>query len=95
MYHIQNHHRRGNNALVLSDDLDVDEVQTLVRVALGDLFPRQCKEWHVTKQYTHEIFMREQRKKQSAVARDLGDTEGSMQRALRDEVVDHVISIFP
>src|SRR6266702_1928186 len=94
MHRTHNLHR-GNNSLVLSEDLDEDAVQTLVDIALGGLFPKQCEEWHVRKQYIHEIFMRERREKKSAVARDLADPEDSLQHALRQEVVDHVIKIFP
>lgn len=39
--------------------------------------------------------MQERREKNSAVARDLADTEESLQHVLREKVVDHVISIFP
>ena len=41
---------------MLSESLVEDEVQTLVREALGDLFPKQCKDWHVRKQHINEIF---------------------------------------
>jgi len=81
--------------LVLSEDLDEDAVQTLVHEALWDLFPKQCKEWHVRKQYIHEIFMQERREKKSVVARDLSDTDDSLQHVLREEVIKLVISIFP
>lgn len=83
------------NAHVLSEDLGEDAVQTLVREALGDLFPKQCKDWQVRKQHIHEIFMQEREEKNSAVARDLADTEDTLHQALREEVVDHVISISP
>ncbi|KAF8267054.1 hypothetical protein EI94DRAFT_1830340 [Lactarius quietus] len=84
-----------SNALALSEKLDEDALQTLVREALEDLFPKQCKDWHVRKQHIREIFMQERREKSSAVARDLADTEGSLQHALREKVVDHVVGIYP
>jgi hypothetical protein len=87
--------RRKSNALVLSEDLDEDAVQTLVREALGDLFPKQCKDWQVRKQHIDKIFLQERREKNIAVARGLADTEDSLQHALREQVVDHVINIFP
>ena len=80
---------------MLSESLVEDEVQTLVREALGDLFPKQCKDWHVRKQHINEIFLQERREKSIAVARSLADAEDSLQLALREQVVDHVISIFP
>ncbi|KAH9016242.1 hypothetical protein EDB85DRAFT_1898280 [Lactarius pseudohatsudake] len=64
-------------------------------VALRDLFPRQCEEWHDIKQYIHEIFMQERKEKKSAIARDIANTENSLRHALREEVVDHVIGSFP
>ena len=87
--------QRKSNALVLSESLNEDEVQTLVREALGDLFPKQCKDWHVRKQHINEIFSQERREKNIAVARGLADAEDSLQTALREQVIDHVISIFP
>ena len=86
---------RKNNTLVLSDDLDEETAQTLVNVALGDLFPEQCKEWRAVKQDIRDIFMREQTTRKSAIVRDLANTEGSLRRALREDVVNHVISLFP
>ena len=80
---------------MLSESLVEDEIQTLVREALGDLFPKQCKDWHVRKQHINEIFLQERREKSIAVARSLADAEDSLQLALREQVVDHVISIFP
>ena len=70
-------------------------MQNLVNVALGDLFPEQCEEWASIRRHVHEVFMRDRREKISAVARDLVDTEDWLQHALRSEVVDHVINIFP
>ena len=70
-------------------------MQNLVEVALGDLFPGQCEEWLSIKQDIHEAFLREQKERKSAVARDLADAEDSLQHALREEVVNRAISIFP
>lgn len=70
-------------------------MQTLVQEALLDLFPKQCKEWHVRKQYIHKIFIQEQREKSIAINRDLAGFKDSSQHALREEVIEHVISIFP
>ncbi|KAI9443933.1 hypothetical protein H4582DRAFT_2125919, partial [Lactarius indigo] len=83
------------NTLVLSEGLDENAVKNLVDVALRDLFPRQCEEWHGINQYIHEIFMREQREKKSAIVRDIASTQNNLQHALREEVVNHVIGCFP
>jgi hypothetical protein len=81
-------HRR-DSALVLSEDLDGNAMQSLVDVALGDLFPEQCEEWFSIRQYIHEVFIREKKERKSVVARDLANAEDSLQHALREEVVDH------
>jgi hypothetical protein len=70
-------------------------MQTLVTVALGDRFPEQCKEWRAMKQDIRGIFMREQMRRKCVVSQDLANTEGSLRRALREGVVDHVIGLFP
>ncbi|KAH9027877.1 hypothetical protein EDB85DRAFT_1892774 [Lactarius pseudohatsudake] len=85
----------NSNALVLSEDLDEDSVQTLVDVALGDLHPEQCNEWLSSSQHIRDQFMQEKTKRKSAIARDIANAEDSLQRALREEVVDHVINLFP
>ncbi|KAI9443938.1 hypothetical protein H4582DRAFT_1807523, partial [Lactarius indigo] len=83
------------NALVLSEDLDEDSVQTLVDVALGSHYPEQYNEWLARSQYNRDVFLREKTKRKSAIARDVINNEDSLQRALREEVVDHVINLFP
>lgn len=87
--------QRKSNALVLSESLNEDEVQTLVHEALGDIFPKQCKDWHVRKQHINEIFAQERREKNIVVAHGLADAEDSLRTALREQVINHVISIFP
>ena len=86
---------RKTNALVLSDDLDDDTMQTLVSVALGEPFPEQCREWRATKQNIRDVFFRERASRKSCVVQDVAKTESSLRRALREEVVDHVITLFP
>lgn len=80
---------------MLSDNLDDDSVQTLVRIALGDLFPELCIEWRALKLDISDIFLQERTRRKSVVAQDVINTESSLRRALREEVVDHVISLFP
>ncbi|KAH9165762.1 hypothetical protein EDB89DRAFT_2008009, partial [Lactarius sanguifluus] len=85
----------NSNALVLSEDLDENSMQTLVDVGLGGLHPEQCNEWLSSRQYIRDQFMQEKTKRKNAIARDIANTEDSLQRALREEVVDHVINLFP
>lgn len=70
-------------------------MQILVDLALGTLFPEQCDEWLALKQCIHETFVLERTEKESAVSRDIANMEAPLQHALREEVVGHVISIFP
>ncbi|KAI9455179.1 hypothetical protein BJY52DRAFT_1224795, partial [Lactarius psammicola] len=63
--------------------------------ALGGLLPEQCNEWLSFTQHIRDIFVQEKTKKKSAIARNIANTEDSLQRALREEVVDHVINCFP
>lgn len=84
-----------NNALVLSEDLDHESVQTLVNLALGNLLPGLCNEWLSLSHDIHDAFLREQREKRRVIIRDIASTKDSVQQALREEVIDHVISIFP
>lgn len=41
---------RINNALILSEELEENAVRTLVDVAIADLFPELCDNWHATNQ---------------------------------------------
>ena len=70
-------------------------MQNLVDIALGDLFPKPSEEWLSIRQDIHEIFERERTRELSAVVRDIANTKELLQHALREEVVSHVISIFP
>jgi hypothetical protein len=70
-------------------------MQTLVSVAFGELFPELCREWRTKKQDIRDVFFRERSSRKIGVAQDIAKTEGSLRRALREEVVDHVISLFP
>lgn len=70
-------------------------MQTLVSIALGDLFPEQYRKWHAKKQNVRDVFSRERKSRKHSVAQDVTKTEGSLRSALREEVVNHVISLFP
>ena len=70
-------------------------MQILVDVTLKDRLPKQCEEWNTQKEYIRDLFMREQKKRESDMDRDIANTEGSLQHTLREEVVDHVIGLFP
>ena len=66
-------------------------MQTLVNVALRDLFPQQCREWHSKKNDIRDDFSRERLSRKGNISQDVAKTEGSLRRALWEEVVGHVI----
>ena len=69
-------------------------MQIVVDLALRSLFPGICDEWFSLTQNIRETFIQERREKKSAVVRDIASTKDALQRALREEVVNHVTSIF-
>lgn len=86
---------RKTNVLVLSQDIDDDTIQTLVGVALGDLFPEQCKNWRARKQNVRDVFSRKRTNSEREIAQNVAKSEDSLRHALREGVVDHVTSLFP
>jgi hypothetical protein len=70
-------------------------VQTLVDIAISDLFPKQCKEWRALKQDIHDICTRESTKRQGRVFQELASKEGALRCVLREEVVKKVMDLFP
>ncbi len=41
------------------------------------------------------MFLREQTRRKNAIVRDIASTEGSLGHALREEVINHVIGLYP
>lgn len=70
-------------------------MQSLVDVALGTLFPKQCDEWISLKQIIHENFMQDRTEQESVVDRDIANMEAPLQHVLHEEVAGHVIRVFP
>lgn len=73
----------------------MDAVQILVNVALSRIFPGQCNTWHAAMKNTRERFQRDLTERQNKACKDLVHQEASLQRALRDVVVEDVIKRFP
>jgi len=67
----------------------------LVDVALSDIFPELCKMLGVVAENTRERFHQELIKRQNEAYEDLCCQGPSLQRALRDAVVEDVIKLFP
>jgi hypothetical protein len=81
--------------LVLSATLDENAVQTLVDVAISDLFPKPCKEWQAVKRDIRGISDRESTKRQGVVFQELANKEDALRRVLRGAIVEDVMGLFP
>jgi hypothetical protein len=84
-----------DNALVLSESLDEKAVQTLVDIAIADLFPENCDKWRTTNQGIHARYMQELAKRKDTVHEEIARGEDSLRGVLRDVVVEDVMKIFP
>ncbi|KAI0250860.1 hypothetical protein BJV78DRAFT_1282923 [Lactifluus subvellereus] len=84
-----------DNNLVLSATLDENAVQTLVDVAISDLFPKPCKEWRAVKRDIRGISDRESTKRQGVVFQELANKEDALRRVLRGAIVEDVMGLFP
>ncbi len=67
----------------------------LVNVALSDIFPELCNTWRTAVGNTCERFYQELIKRQAEAHEELCCQGPSLQRALRDAVVEDVIKLFP
>ncbi|KAI0246219.1 hypothetical protein BJV78DRAFT_1286673 [Lactifluus subvellereus] len=84
-----------DNSLVLSATLDENAVQTLVDIAISDLFPKLCKEWRTVKRDVRDNCNRESTKRQGVVFQELANKEDALRRVLRGAIVEDVMGLFP
>jgi hypothetical protein len=63
-------------------------------VALGSIFPEQCSAWSVATKNVRETFREDLAERQNKARQDLVRQEPSLQHALRDAVVEHVMKLF-
>ncbi|KAI0253468.1 hypothetical protein BJV78DRAFT_1153084 [Lactifluus subvellereus] len=84
-----------DNALVLSESLDENAVQTLVNIAIADLFPEDCDKWRATNEGIRARYMQELAKRKDKVREEIVRGEGSLRRVLRDVLVEDVMKLFP
>jgi hypothetical protein len=84
-----------DNALVLSEELEENAVQTLIRVALDDLFPEPCEKLRITSEDIRARYRQEFTKRQDAVCQEIAKGEDSLRRGLREVVVEDVLKLFP
>ncbi|KAI0302897.1 hypothetical protein B0F90DRAFT_1935607 [Multifurca ochricompacta] len=88
-------HLVKNNCLVLSETLDENTMQTLVDIAISELYPKPCSEWHAVKQDIYDILSRESMKRQNTTLEDIANNETTLKRVLREALVEEVANLFP
>ena len=88
-------HRRMDNALILSEELEENAVQTLIPVALDDLFPEPCEKLRITNEDIRVRYRQGFTKRKDTVCQELAKEEHSLRRGLRDAVVEDVKKLFP
>lgn len=86
---------RKDNAVVLSETIDENTIQTLLDLFIADKFPKQCNEWHAAKEDISDHYVRERTEREHNVFAELASKEHEMRRVLRDAVVDDLMALFP
>jgi hypothetical protein len=86
---------RKDNAVVLSEALDENAMQTLLDLSIAGKSPEKCNEWHAAKKDSSDFYSRERTKREHTVFEELASKEHEMQRALRGAVVEDVMALFP
>lgn len=84
-----------NNALVLSEELEENAVEILVRIAVEGLFPESCVRWRTAKTKICARFKQELTKKEDTVHQEVARGEGSLRRALHEAITKDVMKLFP
>jgi hypothetical protein len=86
---------RKNNTLVLSEELEEDAMEILVRIAVGGLFPESCLKWDTAKKEICARCKQELAKKEDTVRQEIARGESSLRRALHEAVTKDVMMLFP
>jgi hypothetical protein len=86
---------RTENAVVLSEALDEKAIDILIELAFWKMFPDQCRKWRATKKYFCEESQKAIEMESEAVCQGLLESKNLLRRALRESVVDHVMTLFP
>jgi hypothetical protein len=84
-----------NNAFVLSKELEEDAVNTLINIAIEDLFPELCDKWSTANQGIRTRYKKELIKREDTVRQKIARGEDSLRRALHEAVVEDVMKRFP
>ncbi|KAN0136209.1 hypothetical protein V8E53_006069 [Lactarius tabidus] len=88
-------HLLTENAVVLSEALDEKAIDILIELAFWKIFPVQCGRWRATKKYFCEESQKTIAKESGAVCQELLESKNLLWHALRESVVDHVMTLFP
>jgi hypothetical protein len=86
---------RKDNAMVLSEALDENAMQTLLELSIENRFPKQCDEWRAAKKDISACHSREWTKKQQTDFEECATKEHEVQRVLYDVIVEEVMALFP
>jgi hypothetical protein len=87
--------RRMDNALILAEDLDENAVQSLIPVALEDLFPEPCEKLRISNEDIRARYTQEFMKRKDTIFQEITKGEDHLRRILREAVVEDVIKLFP
>ena len=83
-----------DNALILSEELEENAVQTLIPVALDDLFPEPCEKLRITNEDIRVRYRQGFTKRKDTVCQELAKEEDSLRHGLRDAVVEDMKKLF-
>lgn len=86
---------RKDNAVVLSETMDENSIQTLLDLFIADKHPKQCEEWYAAKKNISDFYAGERTKREHDAFEELVSKEQGIQRVIRDAVVEDVMVLFP
>lgn len=81
--------------MVLSEALDEKAIDILIELAFWKIFPHQCGKWRATKKYFSEESQKAIDMESETMYQELFESKNLLSRALRESVVDHVMTLFP
>lgn len=83
-----------DNSLVLSEELEENAMQTLIGIAIEDLFPEPCDKWHAMNQETCARYKEELVKRKDIVHQEIARGEDSLWHVLHKVIVTDVMRLF-
>ena len=79
----------------MSEELEEDAVEILVRIAVEGIFPESCARWITAKKEICARRKQELAKKEDIVCQDVARGEVSLRRVLHEAVTKDVMKLFP